>query len=161
MILASFIYNYAVVLPGDTKEKVTIDFDFQALYNLNPGSQIVLRYAAVTGARKDQAGASSGYADINCRLIGLFNETRNINAVVSSPIRVTQSVVAFDGIAIAQNSPFYAPNDAKILMPATFQIQFQPSGFAQNATNDAFEVFMTIGYDIEPPNFVNHEKFNN
>jgi len=154
MIFASFIYEYINTAPlGNTIDTVLIDMDFRSLYQINPDHLVVLGYASVAGQRKDAAGVNVNVANTYaCRLIGNFNETFNVPATIVSPIRNGQTVTLFNGITFNDGAPFVAPPDAQILMPASFQVEFDPGGFLQIIVNDSLRVMVTIGYKIVEKN---------
>lgn len=155
MILSSFYYDYVLLSASNTRAAVLIQLDFTSLYQINPEHQIVLKYASIALLRQDAGAGDFSDPTSLVRLIGRFNETRNVVATIIDPIRTTQSVVPFDGIAFNHSSPFVAPKDSKILMPPTFQIEFTIGTFNQGAIGDHLEVYFTIGYDlaIRNPNF--------
>ncbi len=149
MILASFRYFHQITLTtGNTRDTINIDLDFRGLYQINPDHLLTLKYASINGLRKD-AGGGNYQDNMKCRLIGDFNETRNIIATLVSPIFTNQTLEPFNGIAFTRNAPFDAPKGARILMPPTFQIEFSFGTFNQQVNGDNIEVFFTIGYDIE------------
>jgi len=152
MIFASFEYLITVdVAPVDTRQFQTVDLDFRALYQI-ADKLVILGYASIGGQSKDIGNASLINADVFARLLGDFNETRNI---VGSPVLIantTQTVTPFNGIVFTSSAPFRAPEGFKILMPATFQIEFQRGNSLQNQINDDMRIFFTIGYDIVAKN---------
>ena len=155
MIFSSFLYEFTRGAVGDTNEIVTINLSFRALYQINPDHIITLGFASLCGQRKDAGGFNVNENSYAVRLIGKFNETRNIDVSISVP-RVGDSINLFDGIGFSSTAPFYAPNDSRILMPADFQIEFDPSSLSQVANGDTIRVICTIGYDLE----LNGKKFN-
>jgi hypothetical protein len=149
MIFSSFFYEYLVQAGGNSNATVTIDMNFRALYQINPDSLIVLGYAGISGMRKDLGGLNVNSSEaFRCRLIGKFNETRNVGFTISVP-RAGETITGFDGIAFGSNYAFYAPRGSRILMPPTFQLEFEPSSLAQTQVNDAMRVNFTLGYEIE------------
>lgn len=151
MIFASFEYTMTVVVGVDTRVFQRVNLDFQALYQI-ADKLVILGYASIAGQSVDAGAANLINADIFARLIGDFNETRNIVATPVLIANTTQTVVPFNGIVFDSESPFRAPKGAKILMPATFQIEFQRGNSLQNVVNDSLRIFFTIGYDIIPKN---------
>jgi len=153
MIFASFIYDFIRAGVGNTIDTVLIDMDFRSLYQINPDHLVVLGYASVAGQRKDFGGlnvnVSNTYA---CRLIGNFNETFNVPATIVSPIRAGDSIALFNGITFNDGAPFVAPPDAQILMPPSFQVEFDPGGFIQVVNGDRLRVMVSIGYKIVKKN---------
>jgi len=150
MIFASFRYTYLRQASGDTRDKVTIGMDFNALYQHIPDQLVLLGYASITGSRKDATGSSVPQGmDFACRLIGNFNETFNVPATIVLPARPDDAIELFNGIAFNNYSPFVAPPGAQILMPPTFQVEFDPSSSGQAISGDALTVMCTIGYEIE------------
>jgi len=151
MIFASFEYSLIIdVVPvGRTTDFHTIDFDFRSLYQINPDSEIFLKYASIAANLEDAGlGTLQNYRCM-ARLIGNFNETRNIVATITAPL-VQETVVGFSGIAFAMGGPFVAPDRSNILMPQTFNLEFKVGSQAQTAAGDFIRVWITIGYDIEP-----------
>lgn len=153
MIFASFRFLY--IRPssgGNTNTQVIIDLDFRSLYQINPDHLVVLGYASVSGMRKDVTGATlTGPETVQARLIGNFNETFNVLAVVNAP-RVGDDIIPFNGIAFNQGAPFVAPPNAQILMPPTFQLEINPSNSFGTGTGDTWKVIFSIGYEIVQKN---------
>jgi len=150
MIFSSFLYEFIRGAVGDTNDIVVIDMDFRALYQISD-KLVILGFASLSGQRKDAGGFNVNDNSYAVRLIGNFNETNNIVATVAVP-RVGDSIVLYNGISFSSTAPFYAPKDSKILMPATFQVEFDPSSLAQSAAGDSIRVCATIGYEIIPKN---------
>jgi len=78
MIFASFEYSLVIdVVPlGRTTDFHTIDFDFRSLYQINPDSEIFLKYASIAANLEDAGlGTLQNYRCM-ARLIGNFNETQ-------------------------------------------------------------------------------------
>jgi len=149
MIFASFRYIFVKGASGDTRDTVLIDMDFRSLYQINPDHLVLLGYASLVGQRQDATGSSvSGGAEYACRLIGNFNETFNVDASIVVA-RTGDGIALFNGIAFSSQAPFLAPAGAQILMPATFQVEFQPSSQGQNISGDDITILCTIGYEIE------------
>jgi len=155
MIFASFEYSFVVVAAGRTTDFHLLDMDFRSLYQINPDHEIFLKYASIVANLEDAGLGTLQNFRCMARLIGNFNETRNILAAVVAP-SAGETVVGFDGIAFAMAGPFVAPDRSNILMPATFQLEFKVGSQAQTAAGDFIRVWITIGYDIEPK-----KRFNN
>jgi len=149
MIFASFEYDFVVVAAGRTTDFHTLDMDFRSLYQINPDHEIFLKYASIVANLEDAGLGTLQNFRCMARLIGNFNETRNILAAVVAP-SAGETVVQFDGICFAMAGPFVAPDNSRILMPATFQLEFKAGSQAQTAAGDFIRVWITIGYDIEP-----------
>jgi len=151
MILASFEYSFIIdVVPlGRTTDFHTVNMDFRSLYQINPDHEIFLKYASIVGNLEDAGLGTLQNFRLMARLIGNFNETRNILPTITAP-EVQETVVGFSGVAFNMGGPFVAPDNSKILMPQTFQIEFKAGSQAQTAAGDFIRVWMTIGYDIEP-----------
>jgi len=151
MILASFEFLYTTAGAGqDTSQYLFVDLDFRSLYQINPDHLITLKYAAISALRRDALNATlSGWGSTQARLVGQFNETRNIVATIPGGGPVGQTVVPFDGIAFNGFAPFVARPGAKILMPPTFQLEFRQGMQVQTAAGDDIRAWFTIGYDIE------------
>jgi len=147
MIFASFQYDMVVVLGIDTRIEQTIDFDFRALYQISD-KVVTLGYASIAGQSRDASNANLINADVIARLIGDFNETRNLVGVPVLIANTTQTVTPFNGITFASSAPFRAPEGAKILMPASFSLEFQRGNSLENVVNDNLFIWITIGYDI-------------
>jgi len=150
MIFASFDYLYTTTgLGQDTSQYLLIDLDFRSLYQINPDQLVTLKYAAVAALRRDASNATlQGWGSTQARLIGSFNETRNIVATIPGG-PPGQTIAPFDGIAFTGFAPFVARPGARILMPPTFQIEFRQGMQAQVTSGDTIRLWFTIGYDVE------------
>jgi len=151
MIFASFEYSFVIdaIPAGRTTAFHTLDMDFRSLYQINPDSEIYLKYASIVANLEDAGLGTLQNFRLMARLIGNFNETRNIVAAVVAP-SAGETVVGFSGICFNMGGPFVAPDRANILMPATFQVEFKAGSQAQTAAGDFIRLWLTIGYDIEP-----------
>jgi len=157
MIFASFRYTFLRQASSDTRLTVLIDMDFRSLYQINPDHLVLLGYAAVAGTRKDATGSSViGGLEYACRLIGNFNETFNVDAVINLPARPDDAIALYAGICFSSQAPFVAPPGAQILMPPTFQVEMDPSSQGQSISGDDITLLCTIGYEIEL-----RKRFNN
>jgi len=154
MIFNSLFYRYVVTAAsGNTRDAVLIDCDFTSLYQINPDHLIVLGYAAVSGQRQQDNGFNINSSEaFACRLIGAFNESHNVGFSIVTP-RAGDSVVNFSGITFGSNYPFVAPDNARILMPPSFQLEFIPSSLDQTTDGDTLDLFFTIGYEITKRTF--------
>lgn len=149
MIIASFDYLYVTAGGGqDTGQYLTVDLDFTALYQINPRHLIVLKYVSISALRKDATNGTLQPSEVQSRLIGNFNETRNIVATIPGG-PPGQTIAAFDGITFNSYSPFRAPKGARLLMPPTFQIEFRSGAQSQVTIGDDIRVWISIGYDLE------------
>jgi len=155
MIIASFEYSFVVVAAGRTTDFHTIDLDFRSLYQINPDHEIFLKYASIVANLEDAGLGTLQNFRCMARLLGNFNETRNIVPTITAPL-AGETVTIFNGIAFAMAGPFVAPDRSQILMPATFNIEFKVGSQAQTAAGDFIRVWISIGYDIEPK-----KRFNN
>jgi len=151
MIFASFEYSLIIdVVPlGRTTDFHTINLDFRSLYQINPDHEIFLQYASIAGNLEDAGLGTLQNFRLMARLIGNFNETRNIIPTITAPL-VQETVVGFSGIAFSMGGPFVAPPHSNILMPANFTCEFKAGSQAQTAAGDFIRVWITLGYDIQP-----------
>lgn len=151
MIFASFQYELIIdVVPvGRTTDFHTVNMDFRSIYQINPDHEIFLKYASIAGNLEDAGLGTLQNFRLMARLIGNFNETRNILPTITVPL-VQETAVGFSGIAFSMGGPFVAPDRSNILMPSTFQVEFKAGSQAQTAAGDFITVWFTIGYDIEP-----------
>jgi len=149
MILASFKYNYVVAAGGNTADVFSLGFAFRSLFQFDHDDQIVLSYAGISLIKSDLAGSPTGETNAMARLLGNFNETRNVVPSILTPVRAGDTVVAFSGITFNMFAPFYAPIGSRILMPDTFQCEVTPSHNLQNSVGDSLDCLLTFGYDVE------------
>jgi len=147
MIIRSF--QHVFTTPGggvNTDLEQLVDLDFQALYQINMDKLVILKYCSIVGLRRDLTSASVADTSMMARLIGNFNESRNILAV---PVPVADRVITdFDGITFSDLAPFRAAPDDMILMPATFQLAFRKGANSQTTLGDNITTWFSIGYDI-------------
>jgi len=146
MITTSFIYQFTAPAAGNTRESVIIDCDFNAVF-INPSSQLVLEYAALSGMRQNNAGLMSDSGSFSARLIGLFDVENSPIFVINTP-RAGDSIAAFDGISISPNNPFIPGPESTVLIPKLFQIEFIPSNSPGNSPGDELTMYFTIGYSL-------------
>jgi len=151
MIIRSF--QHVFVSPGlglQTSQEYFLDLDFRALYQINPDKLVILKYASIVGLREDATFSAVNDTIMMARLIGNFNETRNITVTPVVPANTT--ITDFDGITFSDSAPFRAVPDDLILMPAEFQISFRKGGNSQAVLGDNMTTWISIGYDIVEKN---------
>jgi len=144
MKLSSFIYQFSVTPPEDTRDPVVIDCDFSALFP-TPTSKVVLLYVALAGMRQNVGGAMSEPGAFAARLIGNFNANNDPIYTISSP-RPGDSINPFDGFTFSSSQPFIPTENTTIFCPVTFQIEFLPSNAKGATPNDVLEMSVTIGF---------------
>lgn len=146
MQFSSLTYNYVVPAIGETRQPVILDVDFGPLF---PGgrSKIVLRYLAVSGMRQNVAGTMTSPGEFSIRLIGDFNQNNTPIYSVAAP-RSGDSVVQFDGITLAFQTPFEMNDYNGIFMPRNFQLEFIPSSSRGDTIGDTLNMFVTFGFEV-------------
>jgi len=144
MKLSSFIYQYAVTVPEDTRDAVLIDCDFSALFP-TPTSKVVLLYAALSGMRQNTSGAMSEPGEFAARLLGSFNANNDPIYTIAVP-RAGDTINPFDGLTFSSSVPFIPTENTSIFCPVNFQIEFLPSNAKGGTPNDIIEMFVTLGF---------------
>jgi len=144
MRLSSFIYQYSVTPPEDSRDAVIVDVDFSVLFP-TPTSRVVLLYAALSGMRQNVGGIMNAPGEFAARLIGDFNA--NNDPVYSISIaRAGDSINPFDGLTFSSSQPFIPTENTSIFCPVNFQIEFLPSNAKGSTPNDILEMFVTLGF---------------
>jgi len=143
----SFIYQFTIQPPpGDTRDPVVLDIDFQPLYDAFPGANIFLEGVSLSGTRQDVAGNTEIIESFAAKLIGDFGSNNLPTAVVATP-RPGDSIVHFNGWVFSSAFPLDTKEDLP-LIPANFQLEFSPSNISGSTVNDVITVSFTIGFRI-------------
>jgi len=144
MRLSSFIYQYSVTVPEDTRDSVIIDCDFSALFP-TPTSRVVLLYVGLSGMRQNVGGAMTAPGEFLARLLGDFNANNDPVYTVAVP-RAGDAIAPFDGFTFSSSVPFIPTENTSIFCPVNFQIEFLPSNAKGATPNDIIEMSVTIGF---------------
>jgi len=141
----SFTYQFIIQPPpGDTRDPVLLDINFQPLFDANPGQTVFLEFVSLSGTRQDVAGNTEIIESFAAKLIGDFAANNLPTAIVNSP-RPGDSIVNFDGWVFSSGFPLDTKEDLP-LMPANFQLEFSPSNIKGATLNDVITVSFTIGF---------------
>jgi len=147
MNTSSIIYEYDNVPPGDTRDPVIIDVDFNPVFP-GPDSRLMLLYLGISGMRQNAAGNMQSSGDFSARLIGFLSSINTGIYTVNAP-RPGDSIAQFDGIAFSNSNPLVFPGfDPLLELPRTFQIEFIPSNQQGITPNDFLTMYLTIGFEI-------------